>query len=70
MKKATDDQLHALVETIERLRKEQYSHLSEGLVRELLEIHADLGAAEADYGRAAEQAIERYLSGEAPNAAN
>jgi len=68
MNKPMNEQLKALVETVERLRLDQYPDLDGDLVRQLLEIHADIGAAEADYGRAVEQTIEQYLSDEVRDA--
>ena len=59
-----DDQFRSLLGTVERLRSERFSHLDAGLVEEILRVHADPAAADADLARSVEQAVERHLAKE------
>lgn len=59
-----DEQLHALLATVERLRGERFPHLDAALVRELLLLHADPSFGRADLARGVEQAVERHLAEE------
>ena len=59
-----DDQFHALLETVERLRKEQFPRLDHVLVRDLLRLHADGSADDKDLARNVEQAVEQRLATE------
>lgn len=61
-KSSGEDQLQALLETVERLRREKYSTLDASLVSELLRMHADSGAGDGEIARGVEQAVERYLA--------
>ncbi len=61
----TEDQFQSLLDTVERLRREKFAHLDARLVRELLRLHADGGAAETELARGVEQAVERHFSKEA-----
>ncbi len=58
------EHVQSLLDTVERLRQDKYPHLDPGLVRELLRLHADAGAAESELARGAEQAVERRLGKE------
>jgi hypothetical protein len=58
------EHVQSLLDTVERLRREKYSHLDAGLVRELLRLHADAGATDAELARGAEQAVERRFGKE------
>lgn len=58
------DQFHLLLETVERLRREQYPDLDETLVREILSLHADVVEADGETARSAEQIVDRYLGRE------
>lgn len=60
----TDDQFQSLLDTVERLRREQYPDLDQELVREVLRLHSDAGAADTEIVRSAEQTVERYLARE------
>lgn len=60
----TEDQFQSLLDTVERLRREQYPDLDEELVREILRLHADAGEADGETVRTAEQTVERYLARE------
>lgn len=55
------DHIESLLDTVERLRRDKYAHLDAGLVRELLRLHADAGATDAELARAAEQEVEHRL---------
>ena len=57
-----DGQFQSLLDTVERLRREHFSHLDAGLVREVLTLHADAAAADAELARNVEQAVERHLT--------
>lgn len=57
-----DDQFQSLLDTVERLRRDKFPMLDAGLVRELLRLHADSGAADGELSRGAEQAVETYLA--------
>lgn len=59
-----DDQQHALLATVERIRREQFPHLDPALVREILRIHADSAAGDAEMSRAVEQTVEQQLTKE------
>jgi len=54
--------LRMLLQTVERLRAERYPHLDADLVQELLQLHADPAASDADLARHVEQSVERHLS--------
>jgi hypothetical protein len=58
------EQVQSLLDTVERLRRDKYPHLDAGLVRELLQLHADAGATEGELTRGAEQAVERRIGKE------
>jgi hypothetical protein len=58
-----DDQLQSLLETLELLRLERFADVEPELVRKLLRLHADGGAADAELARAVEQAVEAHLAG-------
>lgn len=57
-----DDQFQSLLQTVEKLRSEQFSHLDAEVVRELLRIHADGSIAEADMARETERRVEALLA--------
>jgi hypothetical protein len=57
-----DTQLQALLDTVERLRRDHFPHLDSGLVREVLSLHADAAATSAELARSVEQAVERRLT--------
>jgi hypothetical protein len=57
-----EGQLQSLLDAVERLRKEQFARLDPGLVRELLTLHADAAAGEAELARNVETAVEKHLS--------
>lgn len=65
MSKATaqksPEHIQSLLNTVERLRRDKYPQLDPGMVRELLRLHADAGATDAELARAAEQEVERRL---------
>lgn len=63
-KQKSDDQFQSLLDTVERLRKEKFTHLDADLVRELLRLHADGSAADGELARGVEQAVERRLTKE------
>ncbi len=56
------DQLMSLIETVERLRLEKFPHLDSALVREILRLHADAGAADAELARGVEKEVEGRLT--------
>ena len=58
------EHVQSLLDTVERLRRDKYPHLDAGLVRELLRLHADAGATEAELAREAEQTVERRIAKE------
>jgi len=60
-----EEQLKSLLEAVERLRKDKFSHLDAELVRELLRLHAAGQTANAEIARSVEQAVERRLTKEA-----
>lgn len=60
MPRANDDNLQALIDTVEHVRQERFPHLDAALVRELLQLHAE-GSSDAEIGRLAEQAVEQVL---------
>lgn len=57
-----DDQFQSLLETVERLRKDKFSHLDAELVRDVLRLHADGAGADADVTREVEQEVEQRLA--------
>jgi hypothetical protein len=57
-----DDQFQSLLQAVERIRGEQFSHLDAEVVRELLRIHADGSIAEADMARETERQVEARLA--------
>ena len=59
-----DDQIKSLLETVERLRRESFSHLDAVLVEEILRLHADPAAADSELARSVEQIVERHLAEE------
>ncbi len=59
-----EDQLHSLLEAVERLRKDCFPHLDGQLVKDILRLHADPGFADTELARNVEQAVERRLRGE------
>lgn len=59
-----DDQFRSLLETVERLRTEHFSHLDRTLVRDILRFHAEASSDERELVRAIEQAVEKRLSKE------
>lgn len=59
----TDSQISTLLETIERLRRDQFTHLDTALVRDILRLHVEGKTADAEILRSVEQAVERHLSG-------
>lgn len=59
----TDSQISTLLETIERLRRDQFTHLDTTLVRDILRLHVEGKTADAEILRSVEQAVERHLSG-------
>lgn len=61
--KHIDDQFQSLLETVERLRKDKFSHLDAELVRSLLRVHADGAAADADVMRDVESKVEQSIAG-------
>ena len=63
-----DAQLQSLLDTVERLRKEHFSHLDPTLVRDLLTLHADVAAGETELARNVEQAVENRLTKDPNNA--
>lgn len=65
MSETKEDQLAALLATVERLRVERYPVLDADMVREVLLAHADPSAPEIDLSRVVEKLIERYLTGQA-----
>lgn len=58
----SDDQFQSLLDTVERLRRDKFPQIDAGLVREILRLHADSGAADGELARGAEQAVERHLA--------
>ena len=59
-----DEQSRALLETVEQLREQQFSHLSADLVRKVLRIHSSSAAGEVDLVRAVEEVVEQHLAKE------
>lgn len=59
----TDNQISTLLDTIERLRREQFSHLDPTLVRDILRLHVEGKTADAEILRSVEQVVELSLSG-------
>lgn len=57
-----DDQFQSLLQTVEKLRAEQFSHLDAEVVRELLRIHADGSIADSDIARETERRVEARLA--------
>ena len=68
MSDTKEDQLAALLATVERLRAERYPGLDADMVREVLLAHADPAGADADPARGVEKLIERYMANGAPDA--
>lgn len=62
--RSSDSQLQALMDTVERLRRDHFPQIDESLVREVLSLHADAAATPAELGRRVEQAVERRLTKE------
>jgi len=62
--KQYDGQFDSLLDTIERLRSDKFSHLGAALVRDLLRLHADASAADAELTRGVEEIVERRLAEE------
>jgi hypothetical protein len=60
--RSSDSQLQALLDTVERLRRDHFPHLEASLVREVLSLHADAAATPAELARSVEQAVERRLT--------
>ena len=56
------DQLQSLLDTVERIRRERFPTLDSGVVSEILRLHADMGAGDADLARAVEQVVDQHLS--------
>jgi hypothetical protein len=57
-----DTNLGAILETVEDLRAERFPQLDAGLVRSLLQLHADPGAPGSDFARQVEQLVEGSIS--------
>ncbi len=60
--KHVDDQFQTLLETVERLRNDKFSHLDSDLVRSILRLHAD-GTADAEVLREVESEVEKLIAG-------
>lgn len=60
-----EDQLQSLLDAVERLRRDKYPALDANLVSELLRMHANSGAGDAEIARGVEQTVERYLTDKA-----
>lgn len=58
----SEDQFQSLLDAVERLRRDKFSHLDADLVRELLRLHADSVTADGELARGVEQAVERHLA--------
>ncbi len=58
----SEDQFQSLLETVERLRANKFPNVDAVLVREILRLHADGGAADGELSRAIEQAVENTLT--------
>jgi hypothetical protein len=54
--------MRALLEAVERLRRERFEQLDPALVREILQMHFEGKTADAEILRRLEQAVERHLS--------
>jgi len=63
-KQKGDDQFQSLLDTVERLRGDKFPQLDSALVREILRMHADAGAADGELARGVEQAVECHLTKE------
>lgn len=57
-----DSNLGAILETVEELRAQRFPHLDAGLVRSLLQLHADPGSSGTDFVRQVEQLVEGSVS--------
>ncbi|WP_367394712.1 hypothetical protein [Cupriavidus sp. Agwp_2] len=58
----SEDQFQSLLDTVERLRCENFPTLDSTLVRDILRLHADSAAGDGELARGVEQAVERYLA--------
>ncbi len=58
----TAEQFKALTETVEKIRRQRFADLDASVVDEILRIHADPAADEAEVGRAVEAAVEQVLA--------
>lgn len=67
---SNDEQFQLLLDTVERLRGERYSHIDAALVRDILRLHSDGGATDGELVRGAEQAVERHIAQGADNASD
>jgi len=57
-----EEQFQSLLDTVERLRRERFPQIDAGLLRELLRLHADGGAADSELSRGSEQVVEQHLA--------
>lgn len=57
-----EDQMRALLEAVERLRRERFEQLDPTLVREIMQMHFEGKTPDAEILRRLEQAVERHLS--------
>jgi hypothetical protein len=57
-----DTNLGAILETVEELRAKRFPQLDAGLVRSLLQLHADPGVSGSDFVRQVEQLVEGSVS--------
>lgn len=51
----------SLPDALERIRAERFPHLDRDLVREILRLHADIGASPQGLARAVDEAIAKRL---------
>lgn len=59
---AEGEQFEQLLATVERLRRAKFPSIGAEVVRELLVLHADVAASDADLVRDAEAAVEKRLA--------
>lgn len=56
------DQFQSLLDSVERIRRENFPGLDSVVVAEILRLHADPGAGDVELARAVELIVDQYLS--------
>jgi hypothetical protein len=55
------DQLGALIDSVEKLRRERFPHLDSDMIRQILELHRNPEVLVSDIKRQVELVVEGYL---------